>query len=68
MITQKEKRVVFSNNKVKADRDALKDKMTKHKNKTLASLTKSELVEALSVALKVLGEVDEGNVIKSSKE
>lgn len=64
MITKNGKRVVFSDDKVKAQRMALKAETLKHKGKAVTALSKKELEEALSAALKLLGAVDDGNVIR----
>lgn len=64
MITKKGKRVVFTNDKVKAERESLEAATNKHKGKPITSLTKKELESLLAVTLKILKKADNGEVIK----
>lgn len=64
MIQKNGKRIVFSDDTAKTQREALKAETVKHKGKSIASLTKKELENALSAALKLLGMADDQDVIK----
>lgn len=64
MIKKNGKRVTFVDEKRKEYLETLKIETAKSKGKPAQSLTKKELEDALSVALKLLGMADEQGVIK----
>ncbi len=64
MIQKNGKQVVFTNDAVKQKREALKVEVGRHKGKPISNLTKKELEDALSAALKLLGMLDENDKIR----
>lgn len=64
MIKKIGNRVIYANDKVKANREALKAELNKHKGKSIVSLTKKEIEEALIVFLRSMDMLDDKDAIK----